>query len=118
MARSWKVKVIAGCVVMTALSRLGVPLALAEDAPESRGASAAYTAASTVLTVVHVPLKMALCGTSVMLGGLAYLLTFGRPAVARDASDTSKGVCTGPHIITPTQLRTAGEETMDSYGAE
>ena len=117
MARSWTVKVIAGCMVMTALSRLGVPAALAEDAPESGGAPAAY-AASTVLTVVHVPLKIALCGTSVVLGSLAYLLTFGRPAVARDASDTSKGVCTGPYIITPTLLRTVGEETMDSHGAE
>jgi hypothetical protein len=115
MARSWMLKVVAGCVVMSALSGLGVPVALAEDAGESRGVPAAYIAASTALTVVHAPLKTALCGTSVVLGGLAYLLTFGRPAVAKDASDTVKGVCTGPYIITPTQLRT---ETTDSDGAQ
>jgi hypothetical protein len=115
MARSWTLTVIAGCLIMSALSRPGVSVALAEDAGESRGVPAAYTAASTVLTVVHVPLKTALCGTSVVLGGLAYLLTFGRPAVAMDASDTIKGVCTGPYIITPTRLRT---ETMESHGAE
>ena len=118
MARSWKVKVIAGCVIMTALSGLGVPVALAEDAPESRGTPAAYTAASVVLTVAHIPSKVALCGTSVVLGGLAYLLTFGRPPVAKDASNTIKGVCAGPYIITPAQLRSVGEETVDSHGAE
>src|SRR5262245_13745319 len=115
MAPSWKVKIIAGCVVMLALGRLGVPLALAEEAPESSGTPAAY-AASTVLTVVQIPLRIALCGTSVVLGGLAYLLTFGRTAVARDTSDTVTGVCTGPYIVTPTQVRPPAEPTMDPYG--
>ena len=118
MARSWRVKLIAGCAVMVALSRLGAPAALAEDGGESRDAPVAYAVASTVLTVVHAPLKTALCGTSMVLGGLAYLLAFGRPPVAKDASDTVKGVCTGPYIITPTRLRTAGQETMESHGAE
>src|SRR5712692_8073619 len=110
MARSWTLKMIVACVVMSGLSGLRVPVALAEDAGDSRGGPAAYIAASTVLTVVHAPLKTALCGTSVVLGGLAYLLTFGRPPVAKDASDTVKGVCTGPYIITPMRLRT---ETTD-----
>ena len=115
MARSWTFKVVAGGVVMSTLSGLGVRVALAEDAEEPRSGPAAYIAASTALTVVHAPLKAALCGTSVVLGGLAYLLTFGRPAVAKDASDTVKGVCTGPYVITPTRLRT---ETTDSDGAQ
>lgn len=118
MARSRTVKVVAGCMVMTALSPLSVPVALAEDAPASRGTPAAYTAASVVLTVAHIPSKVALCSTSIVLGGLAYLLTFGRPPVAKDASDTIKGVCAGPYVVTPTQLRSVGEESMDSRGAE
>jgi len=118
MAPSWSVKLMAACAVVAVLGRVGVTAARADDAPESRGTTAVYVAASTALTVAHVPSKVAMCGASVVLGAFAYLLTFGRPSIAKDAAHTVKGVCTGPYIITPSKLREAGEETTGSHGTD
>lgn len=103
------VKVITMLVLISALSRFTSPLASAEEPQESVGTRFAYGAGSTLLTVVHVPLKAALCGTTVVMSGIAYLLTLGSRHVAKDASDTVKGVCTGPYLITPQRLRAEGE---------
>ena len=109
MARKRIVNAIAVCVLVSALSRPASTLASAEDTQESVGTQLAYGAGSTILTAVHVPLKVALCGTAAVLSGITYLVTFGSRHVAKDASDTVKGVCTGPYIITPQRLRTQGE---------
>ncbi len=109
MARKRIIKAIAVCVLVSALSQPAPTLASAEEAQESVGTQLAYGAGSTILTVVHVPLKAALCGTTAVMSGIAYLLTFGSRHVAKDASDTVKGVCTGPYIVTPQRLRAQGE---------
>ncbi|MBI3781264.1 MAG: hypothetical protein HY278_09460 [candidate division NC10 bacterium] len=109
MARYRKVNAIAAFVLVSALSQFIFPVAWAEEAQESVGTQFAYGAGSTLLTVVNVPLKAALCGTTAVMSGIAYLLTFGSKHVAKDASDTVKGVCTGPYIITPQRLRAEGE---------
>lgn len=114
MTRYRAATVLGGCMVMAALGQFGAPVASAEDARESAGTQVAYTVGSTLLTIVHIPLKAALCGTAAVMGGLTYLLTVGNPPVARDASDTVQGVCTGPYIITPERLRAAG----DAHGSE
>ncbi len=103
------VNALVAFVLVSALSQFIFPAAWAEEAQESVGTQFAYGAGSTLLTVVHVPLKAALCGTTAVMSGLAYLLTFGSKHVAKDASDTVKGVCTGPYIITPQRLRAEGE---------
>jgi len=109
MVRHQLVNAIAVFVFVSALSQSVSTLASAEEAQESVGTQFAYGAGSTILTVVHVPLKAALCGTTAVMSGIAYLLTFGSKHVAKDASDTVKGVCTGPYIITPQRLRAQGE---------
>ena len=109
MARHRIVNALVVFVLVSALSQFGFPAAWAEESQESVGTQFAYGAGSTILTVVHVPLKAALCGTTAVMSGLAYLLTFGSKHVAKDASDTIMGVCTGPYIITPQRLRTEGE---------
>jgi len=109
MARTRIINAITVFVVVSALSQSVSTLALAEEPQESVGTQLAYGAGSTILTVVHIPLKAALCGTTAVLSGIAYLLTFGSRHVAKDASDTVKGVCTGPYIITPQRLRAQGE---------
>lgn len=109
MARKRIVSAIAVCVLVSAFSRPASTFASAEDAQESVGTQLAYGAGSTILTVVHVPLKVALCGTAAVLSGITYLVTFGSRHVAKDASDTVKGVCTGPYIISPQRLRAQGE---------
>lgn len=109
MARHRIVNALAAFVLCCTLSQFVLPAAFAEEAQESVGTRFAYGAGSTLLTIVHVPLKAALCGTTAMMSGLAYLLTFGSKHVAKDASDTVKGVCTGPYIITPQRLRAGGE---------
>src|SRR5262245_45460009 len=114
MRRCWTVRVIAACVAIAALGRLGVPVALAEDAGESPGATAAYTAASIPLSIVQGPSTFAMCSISVVLGGFAYLLTWGRGPVAKDVGDTIKGVCSGPWVFTPEQVR----NDMDPNGAQ
>lgn len=97
-------------VVFVAVLGQSVPLlASAEEAQESVGTQFAYGAASTLLTVVHVPVKSALCGTTAVMSGIAYLLTFGSKHVAKDASDAVKAVCAGPYIITPQRLRAEAE---------
>jgi len=109
MARQRIINAIAVCVLVSAFSQVVSTVASAEEAQESVGTQFAYGASSTLLTVVHVPLKAALCGTATVMSGIAYLLTFGSKHVAKDASDTVKGVCTGPYIITPQRLRADGE---------
>jgi len=109
MVRHQLVNAITVFVFVSALSQSVSTLASAEEPQESVGTQLAYGAGSTILTVVHVPLKAALCGTTAVMSGIAYLLTFGSRHVAKDASDTVKGVCTGPYIITPQRLRTQGE---------
>src|SRR5262245_39521162 len=109
MPRSWTLNVMAGCVLVSTFTWVGAPLARAEDPGESRGAPPGYVAASAALTVAHAPLKAALCGVSLVLGSLAYVLSFGHPTVAPDVSDTVKGVCGGPYVITPARLQAAGE---------
>lgn len=104
-----RVNAIALFVVLAALSQFTPPVASADDGQGSVGTAFAYGAASTLLTVVHAPLKVALCGTATIGSGLVYLLTFGSKHVAKDASDTVKGVCTGPYLITPQRLRAEGE---------
>ena len=105
-----RVTAIALFVMLAALSQFTLPVASSEEAQGSMGTQFAYGAASTLLTVVHVPLKGALCRTTAVVSGIAYLLTSGGKQVAKDASDTVKGVCTGPYIITPYRLRAAREE--------
>lgn len=109
MARHHRVNAIAVFVLVSGFSQFASPVASAEEAQESAGTQFAYGAGSTVLTVVHVPLKAALCGTTAVMSGIAYLLTFGSKHVANDASDTVQGVCTGPYIITPQRLRAEGK---------
>jgi len=109
MARHQLVNAITVFVFVSALSQSVSTLASAGEAQESVGTQFAYGAGSTILTVVHVPLKAALCGTTTVLSGIAYLLTLGSQPIAKDASDTVKGVCTGPYIITPQRLRAQGE---------
>ena len=100
---------IALFVLGFALGQLASTALAAEEVQESAGAKFAYGAGSALLTVVHVPLKLALCGTTTVLSGVAYLLTLGNQHVAKDGSDTIKGVCTGPYVITPQRLRDQGE---------
>ena len=100
---------IVAFVLVSGLGQFASTALAAEEAQESVGAQFAYGASSTLLTVVHVPLKVALCGTTTVLSGVAYLLTLGNQHVAKDASDTVKGVCAGPYIITPQRLRDQGE---------
>ncbi len=109
MGRCRIINAIAVLVLVLAFSQFVLPVASGEEAQESVGSRFAYGAGSTILTVVHVPLKAALCGTTAVMSGIAYLLTFGSRHVAKDASDTLKGVCTGPYIITPQRLRAQGE---------
>ena len=109
MAQPRRVSAIAVFVIVSAVTQFVSPVASAEEAQESVGTQFAYGAGSTLLTIVHIPLKTALCGTSAVLSGIAYLLTFGSKHVAKDASDTVKGVCTGPYIITPQRLRAEAE---------
>jgi len=109
MVRHRLVSAITVFMLVSALSQSVSTLASAEEAEESVGTQLAYGAGSTILTVVHVPLKAALCGTTAVMSGIAYLLTFGSRHVAKDASDTVKGVCTGPYIVTPQRLRAQGE---------
>ena len=104
-----RVNAIALFVMLAALSQFTLPVASSEEAQGSMGTQFAYGAGSTVLTVAHVPLKAALCGTAVVMSGLAYVLTLGSRYVTKDASDTVRGVCAGPYIITPQRLRAEGE---------
>lgn len=101
--------VVAMLALVAVLSPFISPVASAEEAPDPLGVQVAYGAASTVLTVVHVPLKAALCGATSVMSGIAYLVTFGNKPVAHDASEAVKAVCTGPFIITPQRLRAQGE---------
>jgi hypothetical protein len=109
MARRRIVNVIAVCVFVSALSRPASTFASAGLAQEPFGTQFAYGSAGAFLSVVHVPLKAALCGTTAVLSGLGYLATFGSNYVAKNASDAVKAACTGPYIISPQRLWAQGE---------
>lgn len=109
MIRRRIVYLVTVVVAVATLGPFGPPAASAEEAQESLGTQVAYGAASTILTVANVPLKSAMCGTTAVMSGFAYLLTFGSKPVAKDASEAVKAACTGPYIITPQRLRTDPE---------
>lgn len=118
MTRKRIVNAIAVCVLVSALSRPATTFAAAELAQEPFGTQFAHGFASSVLSVVHVPMKAALCGTTAVLSGLAYLLTFGSQNVTKDASDAVKAACAGPYILSPQRLWTQGEsETPTDEGS-
>lgn len=110
MTRTRTVIVIVLCLLSSVLApRPALTFAAPDDAQERWGRQFAYGVASPILSVVHVPLKAALCGTTAVLSGLAYLVTFGSPSVTRDAADAVKAACAGPYIITPQRLWRQGE---------
>lgn len=109
MARKRIVNATAVCVLVSALSRPISSFASAELAQEPFGTQFAYGFASPLLSVVYVPLKTALCGTTAVLSGLAYLVTVGSNYVAKDASDAVRAGCGGPYVISPQRLWAQGE---------
>jgi hypothetical protein len=117
MGRKRIVNAITVCVLVSALSRPVSTFAAAKLAQEPFGTQFAYGFASPLLSVVHVPLKAALCGTTAVLSGLAYLLTFGSNYVVKDASDAVKAACAGPYIISPQRLWTQGESETPTEGS-
>lgn len=116
MARKRIVNAIAVCVLVSALGRPASTFASAGLAQEPFGTQFAYGFASPLLSVVHVPLKAALCGTTAVLSGLAYLVTFGSKSVTKDASDAVKAACGGPYIISPQRLWAQGESETRTEG--
>lgn len=96
-------------VIISVLSQFVSRVASAELAQEPFGTQFAYGFASPLVSVVHVPLKAALCGTTAVMSGLAYVLTSGNTQVTKDGSDAVKTACAGPYIITPQRLRTNSE---------
>jgi hypothetical protein len=109
MARKRIVIAIAVCVLVSAFSRPASTFASAGLAQEPFGTQFAYGFASPFLSVVHVPLKAALCGSTAVLSGLVYLVTFGSDYVTKDSSNAVEAACGGPYIITPQRLQTASE---------
>ena len=110
MARHRNVKATAVFVLAAALGQLASPFAWAAEPPEAGGTALAYGAGSAVLTLIHAPLRAALCVPAALTGGLAYVVASGSPQVAKGAVDTVTGVCRGPYIITPQRLRAGGAE--------
>lgn len=116
MARKRIVNAIAVCVFVSALSRPASTFAAAELAQEPSGTQFAYGVASGILSAVYLPMKTALCGTTAVISGLAYLVTFGSNYVAKDASDAVKAGCGGPYVISPQRLWAQGESETPTEG--
>lgn len=116
MARKPILSAMIVCVLVSALSRPVSSFASAELAQQPGGTQFAYGVASGILSAVYLPMKTALCGTTAVLSGLAYLLTFGNNGVAKDASDAVKAGCGGPYVISPQRLWAQGESGARTEG--
>lgn len=118
MARKRRiVNAIAVCALVSVLSRPASTFAAAELAQEPSGTQFAYGVAGGILSAVYLPMKTALCGTTAVISGLAYLVTFGSNYVAKDVSDAVKAGCGGPYVISPQRLWTQGESKAPTEGS-
>ncbi len=117
MTRKRIVKAIVVCILVSAISRPASTFAAAELAQEPSGTQFAYGVAGGILSAVYLPMKTALCGTTAVISGLAYLVAFGSSYVAKDASDAVKAGCGGPYVISPQRLWAQGESKTPTGGS-
>lgn len=61
--------------------------------------------ASVLVSSVQVPLRGATCGVTVVVAGLAYLLTAFDREARQGPADAIKRVCGGSYVTTPSDLR-------------
>lgn len=61
--------------------------------------------ASVLVSAVQVPLRGATCGGTVVVAGLAYLLTAFDREARQGPADAIKRVCGGSYVTTPSDLR-------------
>jgi hypothetical protein len=103
---------------------LGMPLgAFAQEEPEeqspeaterkaegdesvgTKAENAALAVTSVIVSAAQAPLRAGTCGATVIVGGLAYLLTVFDSEARQGPADAIKRVCEGPYVSTPEDLR-------------
>jgi hypothetical protein len=71
-----------------------------------------FVLGSVLLSILHVPLKLATCVSTQATAAVAYTATFGVPGYydggtnGKDIGETARRSCTGSWFITPSQVKT------------
>lgn len=91
------------------LSMISTPnVAQAQQTTEDNGV---FVLGSVLLSVLHLPLKLATCVGTQATAAVAYTATFGVPGGydgatnGKDIGETARRSCTGSWIITPDQVK-------------
>lgn len=75
------------------------------ESQTSTAEDVALGTASVLVSSVQIPLRGATCGGTVVVAGLAYLLTAFDREARQGPADAIKRVCGGSYVTTPSDLR-------------
>jgi len=96
--------------VVLIIALLALPVAgNAQSSPQDD--NGIFVLGSVLLSILHVPLKLATCVGTQATAALAYTATFGVPGHydgttnGKDIGETARRSCTGSWFITPSQVR-------------
>jgi hypothetical protein len=112
MRRSPRGVLILTCLLIAAISSAPLDARAQEDEPaEPRGGNALTGVGAMVCTVVYSPLKIAYAASGLVVGGMAWVWSFGSQRVTRPIFTAA---LRGDYVVTPEHL--TGERRLEFRG--
>jgi hypothetical protein len=103
-------------VVIIAIAVLALPIAGRTQQSPAQEDNGIFVLGSILMSILHVPLKLATCVGTQATAAVAYTATFGVQGHydggtnGKDIGETARRSCTGSWFITPSQIK-------DDYGS-
>jgi hypothetical protein len=98
-------------VVIIAIAVLALPVAGRTQQSPAKEDNGIFVLGSILMSILHVPLKLATCVGTQATAAVAYTATFGVPGHydggtnGKDIGETARRSCTGSWFITPSQIK-------------
>jgi hypothetical protein len=98
-------------VVIIAIAVLALPVAGRTQQSPAQEDNGIFVLGSILMSILHVPLKLATCVGTQATAAVAYTATFGVPGHydggtnGKDIGETARRSCTGSWFITPSQIK-------------
>jgi hypothetical protein len=107
-----KKRLISGLSVLTlTIAVLALPIDSGAQQSSGQEDNGIFVLGSVLLSILHVPLKLATCVGTQATAAVAYTATFGVPGHydggtnGKDIGETARRSCTGAWFITPSQVK-------------
>jgi hypothetical protein len=103
-------------VAIIAIAVLALPVAGSTQQSPAHEDNGIFVLGSILMSILHIPVKLATCAGTQATAAVYYTATFGVPGHydggtnGRDIGETARRSCTGSWFITPSQIK-------DDYGS-